>query len=508
MSSSSLAAPLLMSAFLLTVPSGAQAAPQSGCEQKLSSYAAVLSSVASGSGANESGKSSRQKVAAAISGLKSIAPRCDDQRFSPGHLLRSAVHLAHFLPQEAPAITKLYLDYMNRYPYASTQIDATDIEWIQKVNAEQAQQLFDLALERGILFVARLDEYINIANGHSNTPLSKLFRTKKTQLEQLRPILLSAERKAVAAACPATTCNPEVFNITFANELRRLGYGDTPRARTAENLALILANKPPLATQKTAAQTQQAKGSTATRSGCKNEIAAYCQARMDGQQRRPHDYVLLTYDGCLDLAAGWANYDLDDKYSTDAIQAGAASASAEQQLYAKTLQCQRQAKKAGSTLVAAGSPSSTKSGSGGKSASGNGQKSGERPGGQGSDTQASGSSLAAGKGGTPAKGKEAPPSSNQNHYRQAAQCVSFKTAHGQYPNRIYNGCGFPVLVKWCDNKGCGTEWAIDGIKPGATVSISPIMGAYTYAACEYPGSPRGTNGSNWAGGMMNYYCRR
>ncbi|MYN13910.1 hypothetical protein GSY71_12250 [Pusillimonas sp. TS35] len=505
MNSCSIVALLLTSACLFTVHGGTEAAALSSCEQKLSGYEAVLSNAASGSGANGSDKSSRQKVSAAVSGLKATAPYCDDQRLSPGHLLNSAVHLAHFLPHEAQAITKLYLDYVNRYPYASTQIDTTHIEWIQKVNAEHARQLFDIAIERGISFVARLDEYINIANANSNTPLSRLFRTKKTQLEQLRPILLSAERKAVAAACPANTCNPEVFNLTYAQELRRLGYGDTARARTSENLALILANKPPLTAQKT--QVQQGKDATASSSGCRTEIANYCQARMDGQRRRPHDYINLTYDECLGLAAGWANYDLEDKYFTDTIQADAASTSPERQLTAKTMQCLRQAKKTGSNLVAAASPSSTTNSSGGKSGSDNGRKSGVRPGGQGANTQASGASLAGSSGGTSAKGKDAPSPSNQKEYRLAAQCVSFKTAHGKYPNRIYNGCGFPVLVKWCDNKGCGTDWAIDGIKPGATVSISAIKSAYTYAACEYPGSPRGANGRSWAGGMMDYYCR-
>ncbi|WP_143516123.1 hypothetical protein [Pusillimonas sp. T2] len=447
---------------MFAVHGGANAA-QTKCEQKLAGYEAVLSNVASGSSVNDPDKPFRKEVSAAISGIKNTAPQCDDQRFSPGHLLNSAVHLAHFSPHEARTVTKLYLDYVNRYPYASTQVSVRDIEWIQKVNDEQARQLLDIALERGISFVARLDEYIAIANAESSSPLSKLIGTKRAQLEQLRPVLFAAERAAVTAACPANTCNPEVFNTTYASELRRLGYGDTARARTAENLALILANKTPLADNKAAVRAHQGKNAAATSAGCQNEMASYCQARMDGQLRRPYDYIELTYDECISLAKGWANYDLQDKYFMDIIQEAATSASTERQLYAKTLQCLSQAKKSGSDRGAAASP---------------------------------------------AKGKGASPSGKQKEYRQATQCISFQTAHGQYPNRIHNGCNFPVLVKWCDNKGCGTEWATDGIKPGATVSISAIKGTYTYAACEYPGSPRATNGGDWPGGMVDYYCRR
>lgn len=123
-----------------------------------------------------------------------------------------------------------------------------------------------------------------------------------------------------------------------------------------------------------------------------------------------------------------------------------------------------------------------------------------------SNTHSNATPQVAAAGGSYGAGNQQQQSSAQRkNYRSAAGCVSFQTAHGNYINRVHNGCSFPVLVKWCQAQGCGAEFGTGGLKPGSTASISPIKGRYEYVACEYPGSPRNASGSSWTGGRQ-YSC--
>lgn len=106
----------------------------------------------------------------------------------------------------------------------------------------------------------------------------------------------------------------------------------------------------------------------------------------------------------------------------------------------------------------------------------------------------------------PAPVQAATPVSSGGNYRAAHECVRFDSTRGDGTyDRIVNDCNFEIFARWADAGYCRSVCG-DSVRPGMSVTITPVRPPVNFVACEYPGSPVGPGGTSWRGGR-EYQCR-